>query len=252
MSFRVSLVAALSLATGCGPVIVLGDSDAVCLALGCGGVSQGGVQGLGGSSAGVLVQAGSSSPPIAGSGGAGGGPGDGGASGQAGEAPSTLPCQPALEDHICDGFDAACQPDPDDAGCSETCQGSFVGGSAYMSCLAAADFDDAEAACQANGMHLVKIDSADENATVLSLAPDDYVWIGGSSRDDPSVYAWLDGTPFYASGAAVGATYQNFGASEPSKDSELRCVQLREQGAGTWSMWRCSGMQSFVCERYEL
>ena len=76
------------------------------------------------------------------------------------------------------------------------------------------------------------------------------MWIGGSNRDDPSIYAWIDGTTFYDSGAPIGGVYQNFGSSGPSSDPELRCVQLREQGAGTWSMWRCSGMQSFVCERY--
>jgi hypothetical protein len=121
-----------------------------------------------------------------------------------------------------------------------------------MSCLAAKDFDEAEVACQESGMHLVKIDDAEENATVLRLALDDYVWIGGSSRDDSSVYTWLDGTTFYDSGGPVGAIYQNFDSSGPSSDPELRCVQLRELVEGTWSTWRCSGMQSFVCERYAL
>ena len=229
MSLRVSLGAAFLVATACGPVIVLGDSDsAVCLGLGCGGAGQSGSPGLGGSLAGSLAQAGTS--------------------GAATIAPG---CQPSAVDEVCDGLDAACRPDPDDAGCSRNCQGSFVDSTSYMSCLGAKDFDEAEVACQASGMHLVKIDSAEENGTVLSLALDDYVWIGGSNRADSSVYAWLDGTTFYDSGAPVGGIYQNFGSSGPSSDTELRCVQLGAQRAGTWSMWRCSGMQSFVCERYE-
>ena len=233
MTFRVVLGAAFAVATGCGPVIVLGDSDnAVCLGLDCGGGGQSGSAGSAGSSA------------ISGSSGVSGG--SAGSSAQAG----TGGCQPSVADEVCDGLNEVCEPDPDDAGCPGGCEGSFVDGASYMSCLAAKDFDEAELACQEQGMHLVKIDSEQENATVLSLALDDYVWIGGSNRDDASVYTWLDGTVFYDSGAPVGAVYQNFGDSGPSSDAELRCVQLREQVAGTWSMWRCSGMQSFVCERY--
>ena len=119
-----------------------------------------------------------------------------------------------------------------------------------MSCFAGDDFDQAEARCQANGMHLAKIDSALENATVLSLAQDEYVWVGGSNRADLNVYVWLDGTAFYASGAAVGDTYENFDPIEPSADRRLRCLQLRRSTNGTWSNAPCSDMQSFVCERY--
>ena len=251
MSFRVSLGAALLVASGCGPVIVLGDTEnPVCLGLGCGGVGQSGGPGSGGTLAGAVAQAGVSAGGSAGSG--GGVPSEGGASGgQGGEGPIAPGCQPAATDEVCNGLDAACEPVLDDAGCSDTCEGSFLNGTSYMSCLAAADFDGAEAACREHGMHLVKIDSAAENATVLGLALDDYVWIGGSNRDDASVYVWLDGTRFYDAGAPVGMTYQNFGDSEPSGNDDLRCVQQRELGGGTWSMWGCSGEQSFVCERYE-
>jgi len=144
------------------------------------------------------------------------------------------------------GQGGAVQPVTPSGGCKE----SSVQGTSYMACLAAADFDQAEASCQANGMHLVKIDSALENMAVVSLALDDYVWVGGSNRDDPNAFIWLDGTPFYVSGAAVGDTYQNFGSGEPATDPKLRCLQLRRTSSGTWSNWQCTGMQSFVCERY--
>jgi hypothetical protein len=252
LAARIALAAAIATASGCGREIVLGDSDsAVCLGLGCGGVGQAGNPGLAGTFAGSLAQAGTGSPAAAGSvGSTGGGGGDSGGSGGSGTGGGSQ-CTPSATDESCDGLDEKCEPIPDDdAGCPGTCEGSFVDGTSYMSCLAARDFDAAEAACQANGMHLVKIDSAQENATVLSLALDDYVWIGGSNRDDASVYTWLDGTTFYESDAPVAGVYQNFNTSEPSSDAELRCLQLREQGDGVWSMWRCSGMQSFVCERY--
>lgn len=187
----------------------------------------------------------------AGGGGTGGttGTAGGGGSGGAGGQP-TGGCQPTAVDQVCDGLDQACKITAQDAGCIATCKGSFVQGSSYMSCLAASDFDQAEAACVANGMHLAKIDSAAENATVLSLAADDYVWIGGSNRADESAFAWMDGAIFYSSGAAVGGSYENFAAGEPMADADLRCVQLMQPDDGTWSNWHCTETQSFVCERY--
>jgi hypothetical protein len=169
---------------------------------------------------------------------------------QGGEGPSAPGCVPSTDDHVCDGLDEACQVTAMDAGCANNCRGTFANGSSYMSCLAAASFDAAEAACQANGMHLAKIDSAEENALVLSVARDDYVWIGGSNRSDADVYTWLDGTVFFRLDSPVAGTYENFGSGEPALDSRLRCLQLRQTGNGTWSNWQCSGMQSFVCEGY--
>lgn len=189
--------------------------------------------------------AGSGGTSVAGSGAANGGGGSGGAGGQAGGG-----CQPTAVDELCDGLDEACQVTAQDAGCSGTCTGAFVNGSAYMSCLAASDFDQAEAACVANGMHLAKVDSAAENATVLGLAADDYVWIGGSNRANEAVFEWMNGADFYSSGAPVGGAYQNFAAGEPMVDAQLRCVQLMQPDDGTWSNWLCSETQSFVCERY--
>src|SRR4051812_41642593 len=161
-----------ALLLGCSRFITLGDLEsASCVEAGCGATSE-----QGGSASGSLAQAGSSPAPAGGysggttssagensggdGGGSTGGPGAGGQSGAA-------VCQPAAVDQSCDGLDEACQPTLQDQACSGTCQGTFVEGSSYMACLAAADFDQAEAACQTNGMHLVKIDSAAENQAVL-------------------------------------------------------------------------------------
>lgn len=253
LSIRLTMGAALATATACGRVIVLGDSESPICLESCGGGGQSGSGGVAGALAGASAQAGTNPLPAAGTGGSSVGPGgaanDGGVAGAAGDGP-VPDCEPSNEDTRCDGLDQDCQITTDDPGCSNPCKGAYVNGSSYMSCIASRDFDQAEAACQANGMHLVKIDDALENATVLSLALDDYVWIGGSNRDNVDVYSWLDGTQFLNAGAAVGDTYQNFGTSEPAADTKLRCVQLRESTGGTWSNWQCSGMQSFVCERY--
>jgi Lectin C-type domain len=188
---------------------------------------------------------------IGGTGGSSGGTGGsggtqtGGAGGQSGAGT----CQPSATDKSCDGLDQACHSTAADAGCSGACKGTFVQGSSYMSCLAGSSFDQAEATCRANGMHLAKIGSAPENATVLSLAQDDYVWVGGSNLADANVFTWADGTPFYSFSTAV-AGYKNFEPGEPVQNPALRCVQLMQLTNGTWSNWDCAEAQSFVCERY--
>lgn len=248
---RASVAAGLVLAAGCSPTIILGDLDgAVCLDGGCGGITQGGA--IPGGSAGANV---SGMPPggTGGSAGTGGSPVEAGSAGEAGMAGigGRPTCQPSATDHSCDGLDEACRVTMQDQACTGTCKGSFVNGSSYMACVAASDFDTAEMTCQANGMHLVKIDDADENTVIKDLAPDDYVWIGASSRDDPDVFVWLDGTAFFSrSNGIIGGAYENFGMNEPTEDQKLRCLQLRRNTDGTWSNWQCSGMQSFVCERY--
>ena len=215
-----------------------GDSGGTAGNGGSGGSSVGGAtSGSSGTNAGGGASAGSGSGGTsAGSGGIAGQTGAGG-------------CQPSAVDQSCDGLDQACNATATDAGCSVTCKGAFVQGSSYMSCLAGDTFDQAETACQANAMHLAKIDSAAENATVLSLAQDDYVWVGGSNLVDANVFTWMDGTPFYSSSAALGG-YKNFEPGEPVQDQALRCVQLMQATSGTWSNWTCSETQSFVCERY--
>lgn len=194
-----------------------------------GNAAASGSAGAEGSSAGM--------PPVAGgpTGGTGGGPGVDG-------------CQPSASDQSCDGLDEACQTTTDDAACDDDCVGTFVNGTSYMSCFADSDFDQAEATCRGNGMHLVKIDDALEDETVHSLAPDDYVWVGGSNLEDLSVFSWLDGTPFYDFDAELVGAYENFAAGEPYQDERWRCVE--QDADGTWSTWDCSDPQSFVCERY--
>jgi hypothetical protein len=117
-----------------------------------------------------------------------------------------------------------------------------------MACLADSDFDGAEAACQDNGMHLVRIDSALEDETVWGIAPDDYVWIGGSNREDLHAFRWVDGSLFYDFEGEIVGAYQHFSATEPDWDERWRCVE--QDADGTWSTWDCLDGQSFVCERY--
>jgi hypothetical protein len=204
---------------------------------GTGGTSSSGGSGSGGGSATAGASGSGGALPIAGgpAGGAAGGPGVNG-------------CKPSATNESCDGLDENCQETPDDAACAGDCAGVFVNGTSYMSCFATSDFNQAEVACQENGMHLVKIDSALEDETVWSLAFDDYVWVGGSNLADFDVFSWVDGTPFYSFVEPISGVYEHFSDTEPDQDERWRCVE--QDADGTWSTWDCAEGQSFVCERY--
>lgn len=188
--------------------------------------------------------------PAAGGGGGGTLPLAGGPTGGAAGEPGVAGCQPSATDQSCDGLNEQCQVTAEDEACAADCAGVFVNGTSYMTCSAASDFDQAEAACQGNGMHLVKIDDALEDETVLGLALGDYVWVGGSNREDLNVFVWMDGTAFYSFVDEVPDVYENFNtaADEPYKDERWPCVE--QDADGTWSTWDCAEAQSFVCERY--
>jgi hypothetical protein len=157
-------------------------------------------------------------------------------------------CTPSATDQSCDGLDRDCQPTDSDVACSAFCVGSFVDGSSYMSCVDAASFDEAAAACAQNGMKLTRIDSEQENETVWSIALDDYVWLGGSNRADQTIWVWPDGVPFLSNGAAVGDTYESFEPGQPADSPDYRCAEM--DANGWWSNWYCDEPQSYVCERY--
>ena len=274
--WRALISAGSTLLLGCSSLLSLDELEKVdCIAAACGGTAPtGGKAGEGGSGATPNAQAGSGATAGAGAGGAthlagsgsggegdggnagtgssagtGGSAGSGGTAGSGGAAGGGPACEPAAVDVSCDGLDAGCEPTDDDAACSGACQGAFLHGSSYMACYGAYDFDEAGAACDANGMRLIRVDSAAENAIVFDLAPDQYLWLGGSNRADQDVFTWADDTPFY-SFAEGSSAYDNFGEGQPVQHEDWRCVQFRQVGDGVWSNWRCTDAQSIVCERY--
>jgi hypothetical protein len=206
-----------------------------------------GVTPTGGSGASAGTSAGGSNS--AGNSGDGGTPGAAGSASANGGAPA---CSPSDADIYCDGLDQACAPTLVDEGCSEGCTGITLNAVSYMGCTISSTFDQAETRCQAQRMHLVKIDSPSENAFVVQLAEKlgSYVWIGGSNRTLISTFAWTDGTAFYRDGAAISGVYQNFGPDQPVSDPTRACVQIHSDTNGHWSNTRCSDSEQFVCERF--
>jgi hypothetical protein len=166
---------------------------------------------------------------------------------EAGAGGATNACPDAAVER-CDGLDNDCDPSTDDV-CPKGCVGTARLGVGYMQCGSIVTFANAEEACQAQGMHLVKIDSAAENELVLELTKDvgPYVWIGAKS-EQTGVFDWLDGSPLYDDGNVAGV-YESFGPDEPGITATRRCLQL-EQPSGRWSSTACTDTQELVCETY--
>lgn len=175
----------------------------------------------------------------------------GAAAGSAGAAGQPSDCIPSTDDVLCDGLDQGCVATTRDSGCERQCTGLALDGTSYMACAGSYDFADAEAKCQAQGMHLIRVDSDAENELALDFAEQlgPYVWLGGSNRQDSDVFAWNDGDPFYRSGAPIPGRYHNFAAGQP-QSMPISCVQLERANSGAWSNTRCTDTQELLCERY--
>jgi hypothetical protein len=152
----------------------------------------------------------------------------------------------------CDGLDSDCKPTLDEPSCPAACDGIVLNRRSYMACSSGATFNDAELLCQAQGMHLVRIDDDAENNATVELAQNlgSYIWIGASSLAEVGSYAWPDGTVFFRDGGAVDGLYQNFGPGQPVEGAGRNCVQLHNSAEGPWSNAPCSDVKPYVCERF--
>jgi hypothetical protein len=151
----------------------------------------------------------------------------------------------------CDGRGEDCEPTLDEPDCPASCDGVVYEGRSYLACADGARFVDSQSRCLAQGMDLVRIDDAADNAVVVELARTvgSYVWIGGSDLATLGSYAWRDGDVFFRDGASVDGAYQNFGSGEPMMGVGRECVQLHDEPSGPWSTAPCGDVKPFVCGR---
>jgi hypothetical protein len=139
----------------------------------------------------------------------------------------------------CNGYDDDCDGDIDE-GC--TCSPRLRDGHDYLLCSSTATFDNARSFCERNGMSLVTIDDATENA-----------WLDGEV-DGVSTQTWytglvdLDGDYAWLFG---GTDYTSYAASEPDGlPAGAACTVLNATGAGA-GQWRddsCDTLRRWVCE----
>lgn len=160
--------------------------------------------------------------------------------------------EPELCARSCDGLDAECRPTLDEPECPVGCDGQVLNGEPYLGCTSSASFSAAEVRCAEQGMHLMRIDSAAENAIAVELAQSlgSYVWIGGSDLGTLGTFTWPDGSAFLRDSAPISGVYQNFAEGEPSASPGRHCVQLHNDAAGPWSTAPCNDVKQFICKRY--
>lgn len=101
----------------------------------------------------------------------------------------------------------------------------------------------AQAFAQTLGANLVSVQSAAENACILTslvalgYGTGDVVWIGFSDEVQEGTFVWYDQSP---------VTYTNWAPGEPNQNGNEDCVQIYPGGAnpGTWNDLSCGSANS--------
>ena len=118
----------------------------------------------------------------------------------------------------------------------------------------ALSWGDANAACLAAGLQLATVQSAAQNALLLTAAAGNRVWIGGTDAASEGAWVWrgfantwehaafqyenwYPGEPNDASSAAVPS---NFGGGED-------CLMVNLDGM--WNDDRCTTRKKYVCQQ---
>lgn len=146
----------------------------------------------------------------------------------------------------CNGMDDDCDDVIDDSA-SCPCPVEHYEGSTYQFCPFADTWENAAAACDVTGYHLVEINDAGENSTIYNLisvaAPTKPWWIGFSDQATEGVWVW--------EGAGV-SRYTNWAAKEPSNDAgSTDCAEINgyyPTYKETWNDTYCDYSAYYICE----
>ncbi|MBK7071021.1 MAG: C-type lectin domain-containing protein [Myxococcales bacterium] len=125
---------------------------------------------------------------------------------------------------------------------------AVIGGSCYRMVEVPASWDAAQAACEADGAHLVIVGSVAEHDVVHGLLTDAGVtggWVGASDRVAEDSWRWVG-----AGGVDLLADQCFFGAGGPANSAVLDCVaSFATNFCGDYTLFLCSDSHPYVCER---
>jgi len=197
----------------------------------------------------------------------------------AGDAAASVDAAPDCSTNVerCDGLDNDCDGAIDEGNaCAGTCAGFALDGRGYMFCSDSVVGDAAAARCQAQGMHLAWIETAQENALLVSRIraadvpasdePEILTYIGGSDAVTEDTWIWRGGGTIPDSfqfwqgraaddgGRAVAGAFANWSPTEPNDtDDDEDCAVMSVLGnnnrePGNWDDRSCNSELPFVCE----
>ena len=110
-------------------------------------------------------------------------------------------------------------------------------------CIRDRSWSDASAACLAAGLQLATVQSASENALLLTAAAGNRVWIGGTDAASEGEWKWSStGTPL---------SYTNWYSGQPDNwGGNEDCLEFnwKASSPGKWNDGPCSVKRKYVCE----
>eukprot|EP00964_Phaeocystis_antarctica_P102291 scaffold67648_cov33-Phaeocystis_antarctica.AAC.1 len=86
---------------------------------------------------------------------------------------------------------------------------------------------DADAACQATGLQLATVQSAAQNALLVTAAAGNKVWIGGTDAASEGTWVW--------SPSNMPLSYTNWYPGEPNNQGGEDCLEFNFGGPGKWN-----------------
>ena len=142
------------------------------------------------------------------------------------------------------------------------CTSDTFGGNAYTFCDGPLIWSDAEADCELKGMHLVRIDSMQENdwinGTAFANVPAGsnsqpvWRWIGANDLAVPGEWRWIDGSLFWlggSNGTVQNGLYENWSTGTPSSSGTKKYCGAMEHALAVWSDALCASLEPYVCEQ---
>ena len=106
----------------------------------------------------------------------------------------------------------------------------------------ALSWSDANAACRAAGLQLASVQTAAENALLLTAAAGNAVWIGGTDAASEGTWVW--------SPSSTPLSYTNWHPGQPSNSGgNQNCLSFNwGSPAGKWDDDQCWPKRKYVCQ----
>ena len=139
---------------------------------------------------------------------------------------------------LCDGIDNDCNPATVEV-CPANCTPLLRESDPYMFCNLDRSRANSIAVCAAQDMHLVQIDSDEENTWVgaqrpATLGSNRNLWIGANDQAVEGSWVWESGDAFWlggGNGVPVDNRYSNWITDQPNNNSNQDCGMMRGGGA---------------------